>query len=38
VPNVVVEAANVPMHENLSTTTIDDLRAFNFLSDVEEKW
>jgi hypothetical protein len=38
VPNVVVEATNVPMHENLSTTTIDDLRAFNFLSDVEENW
>ncbi|GAU12665.1 hypothetical protein TSUD_121570 [Trifolium subterraneum] len=35
VPNVDVEAANVPMHENVSTTTIDDLRAFNSLSGVE---
>ncbi|MCI85501.1 ethylene insensitive 3 family protein, partial [Trifolium medium] len=34
VPNANVEA-NVPMHENVSTTTIDDLRAFNSLSDAE---
>jgi hypothetical protein len=36
VPNADVEVANVPMHENLSTTTIEDLRAFNSLSNVEE--
>ncbi|XP_045822405.1 ETHYLENE INSENSITIVE 3-like 2 protein [Trifolium pratense] len=34
VTNADVEA-NVPMHGNVSTTTIDDLRAFNSLSDVD---
>ncbi|CAJ2639165.1 unnamed protein product [Trifolium pratense] len=34
VSNADVEA-NVPMHGNVSTTTIDDLRAFNSLSDVD---